>query len=173
VLVESVTHLREEVCVHLAHALSFSWEAALPWYSGVPRRTTSVDVAGSAFRIGGGPIFEPRAGRREFLAFRNGGLELLRAADDEKGPFTTLRRLPNRDPLFRSAHFTVEIGGFVAQAAREPSPTAGYGVSQGAIEAEGGTVWVELAATSVGRGWNTVRLAPGTYAIDLRVRALE
>jgi len=132
------TTLKREIAAHLATVL---------WVS-VPSRT-------------------PRAAVAEFIAFREGRLELLQASEQEKGPFKTLTAWAPHDPVLEVNGWTVQVPGWADQASRAESPTAGWGVSQGAIERVGDSLLYELAATSIGRGWHTVRTAPGTYLLEL------
>lgn len=104
--------------------------------------------------------------RSEFVAFRNGRTEFLRASSGEKGPFETLGSWPEGDPTLTIDGWTIQLVGWAEQGSHEPSPTAGWGVSQAAIERAGTTYFWELASTSVGRGWHTVRTAPGVYVIE-------
>lgn len=59
------------------------------------------------------------------------------------------------------------------QAGRVLSPTAGWGVAENAIafacQGRSCSIWLSLAATSVGRGWDTVGHAAGTYRNRLRI----
>lgn len=100
-----------------------------------------------------------------FLAFRRGRLELLRAASDEKGPFQTLSSWEPSDPEYRIGRFRVRVENWAALASKAESPTAGWGVSQGAVERWGDAYSWSLASTSIGRGWNTVRIPAGTYVL--------
>ncbi len=101
----------------------------------------------------------------DFAAFRNGRLELLRPTYREKGPFTTMAKLED-DPILVAAGWKIQVRGWADQASRAPSPTAGWGVSQAAIEFYDNEFFYELAGTSVGRGWHTVRCPPGTYVLE-------
>lgn len=123
----------------------------------------------------------------------SGEFRVVQAADAEKGPFTTLAA----GRLERGAALTVtlvELGAGVPQPlaaidledwsqqlSTALSPTAGFGVPQNAIEfgltsasesSTGYVIWT-LAATSVGRGWDTVTHAPGFYRNRMRVRFVE
>jgi hypothetical protein len=104
--------------------------------------------------------------RPSFLAFRGSSLELLRAAHQEKGPFETLASWTPRDPAITMGAWRVQVRGWAEQASREPSPTAGWGVSQGAVEYWGDTLIWSLASTSIGRGWHAVRTAQGFYLLE-------
>lgn len=112
------------------------------------------------------PAEEPTA----FVAFRRGSLELLRASSREKGPFERLASLPDADPWIDLGGWRIQLKGWAEQASREESPTAGWGVSQGAIENWSGTLTWSLASTSIGRGWHAVRTAAGTYVLEAVVR---
>jgi hypothetical protein len=104
--------------------------------------------------------------RSEFIAIREGRTELLRASSREKGPFETLGSWELRDPVITIDGWKVQVIGWAAQGSREPSPTAGWGVSQAAIERGGDVYLWSLAATSIGRGWHSVRTAPGVYVLE-------
>lgn len=66
---------------------------------------------------------------------------------------------------------------FASQASVAPSPTAGWGVAQNAIEfvqvaerpGAPASFWITLAGTSVGRGFQSVGHAPGVYRNRLTV----
>lgn len=73
----------------------------------------------------------------------------------------------SHDPVLEVNGWKVQVLGWADQASRAESPTAGWGVSQGAIERVGDSLFYELAATSIGRGWHTVRIAPGTYLLEV------
>jgi hypothetical protein len=104
----------------------------------------------------------------DFLVLRDSGMELLRPAHDEKGPYETIMKWNMQfAPAFHWDSEEVTIRGWHVGASRAESPTAGWGVPQGAIERVDNDVVVSLAATAVGRGWHTVRTAPGTYALGV------
>ncbi|MEZ4340079.1 MAG: hypothetical protein R3B82_25950 [Sandaracinaceae bacterium] len=107
------------------------------------------------------------------------------ATSGEKGPFRTLCEGPMRrdevlgiELLGEGVHVSVELLDYASQASTEPSPTAGWGVPQNAIQLlragnrPDGAVSLHfaLAATAIGRGWDTVGLAAGTYRNRMRVR---
>lgn len=102
-----------------------------------------------------------------FVAFRGDRLGFFRAARDEKGPFDRIAELPPEDPVIEAGGFRIRVIGWAAQASRAASPTAGWSVSQGAIERSGDWLLWEIAATSIGRGWHTVRTAAGVYAFEV------
>ena len=68
---------------------------------------------------------------------------------------------------------------WAAQASVEPSPTAGWGVTQNDVEllessaAGQSALFLSLAATSIGRGWDTVGHAAGTYRNVIRLEPLR
>lgn len=109
----------------------------------------------------------------------DGVLHVVEATSAEKGPFHDLAS----GKLDRGAALTlivfdgdericsIELHDWSAQASTELSPTAGWGVPQNAIEFSKDSdrpgaavnVFVSLANTSVGRGFDSVGHAPGTY----------
>jgi hypothetical protein len=115
-----------------------------------------------------------RPGRLACLT-EDGTLRVLEAASGEKGPFTELAA----GPLARGDPLSVTVAqrgepvcrvtwpDWAAQCSTELSPTAGWGLPQNALEFrltdEGMSLWCTLAATSVGRGWDSVGHAAGAY----------
>jgi hypothetical protein len=104
---------------------------------------------------------------------------VVEASSGEKGPFRTLAegRLDPSSPLEitlwdedRAAGRLVLLD-WSAQASTQLSPTAGWGVAENAIEfslsgndpSSPTSLFFTLAGTSVGRGWDSVGHAPGTY----------
>lgn len=152
VRIRSWTTVEREVHAHLASAVE-------------------IDVPVGGVEINGRHWHPVAAvGRGEFVAFRNGRLALLRTAMAEKGPFETIATWEAADPTVQAGRWQIEVRGWAAQVSRAPSPTAGWGVSQGAIEYIGSTLFWSVASTSVGRGWDTVATAPGTYVFDILIR---
>jgi hypothetical protein len=110
---------------------------------------------------------------------------VVRARDAEKGPFTELAR----GRLERAAPLVIELRAraddsdgcrlafddWAAQVSTEPSPSAGWGVSQGSIQffSRGGRalVLLTLADTGPGRGFDSVGHAAGVYRNRVRVEA--
>ena len=108
-----------------------------------------------------------------------GTFHVVQASQRQVGPFTEIAAAPmgRRDPLVLTiydggkAAFSVTLQDWAAQASTQLSPTAGWGVPVNAIELVSGTqagisralVSVSLAATSIGRGTQTVGHAPGVY----------
>ncbi len=115
----------------------------------------------------------------------DGRFVVVEATTGEKGPFRTLAT----GPLARAAPLTisvlddgkpiadVQLLDWAAQASTEPSPTAGWGIPQNAIEfsldgdapGTSASIFVTLASTSVGRGFDTVGHAAGTYRNTIRL----
>jgi hypothetical protein len=115
----------------------------------------------------------------------DGIFRVLRATNSEKGPFTTIAS----GPLARGAPLSLTLfdqdapqlrftfDDWSAQLSTHPSPTAGWGVPVNAIEfslmydnprAPAG-IYMTLAATSVGRGFDSVGHAAGTYRNRMHV----
>lgn len=119
-------------------------------------------------------------GRPARFAYRTASRFLVvEASSGEKGPFRELASgslepyqllnlfLEDEDRQIGSVTFY----DWAAQASVGHSPTAGWGLPQNAIEfqlagdapSDSAMIWLTLAATSVGRGWDTVGHSPGTY----------
>lgn len=116
----------------------------------------------------------------------DGQFEVYEATSGEKGPFKTLAS----GPLARSEPLTISIADgetdlftwtmthWAAQASTDLSPTAGWRIPQNAIEFQrhepnGPTeIWVTLAATSVGRGWDTVGHRAGVYTNESSIEPI-
>ncbi|NOU31893.1 MAG: hypothetical protein HOO96_28650 [Polyangiaceae bacterium] len=110
----------------------------------------------------------------------DGTFRVVQASDGEKGPFHVL----GQGPLARDAPLTLRIrtghGGtctldfrdWAAQVSTALSPTAGWGMPQNAIQffqMSGMTqVFLTLADTGPGRGWDSVGHARGTYRNRIR-----
>ncbi len=110
-------------------------------------------------------------------------LHVVRASDDEKGPYTELAkgRLGRDEPL------TIEIRhkdgspgtckltfkDWTSQVSTEPSPSAGFGLPQNSIQLHSrgkeAFIVLTLAETGPGRGWQSVGHAEGTYRNRIRV----
>jgi hypothetical protein len=115
----------------------------------------------------------------------DGTFRVVQARQAEKGPFTTLAegKMSRADPLTMTLYdqdravFEVTLRDWAAQAGVQLSPTAGYGLPVNAIEfsidgesdRSSAGMWITLAATSVGRGWDSVGHAAGTYRNRVRV----
>ena len=126
-------------------------------------------------------------GRPRRLAYvdADGRFRVVEATSGEKGPFHELAAGPLRrgEPLAitlyddESGVCCVVLDDWAAQAGTALSPTAGWGLPVNAIEfsREGdapgseAALFITLAGTSVGRGWDTVGHAPGTYRNRMRI----
>jgi len=110
---------------------------------------------------------------------------VVEARSGEKGPFRTLAEgameegepleitiLDNEKPLCRIA-----MPDWAPQASRQLSPTAGWGLPENAIEFllddyGDGAIFITLAGTSVGRGWDSVGHAAGNYCNRMIIEPL-
>jgi len=110
---------------------------------------------------------------------------VVEASSGEKGPFRVLAAGPLRrgwslaialldggTPVCR-----IVLDDWTAQASTALSPTAGWGVPQNAIEFGLGdsgdaNIYVTLAGTSVGRGWDSVGHAAGVYRNRMRIEPI-
>lgn len=108
------------------------------------------------------------------------------AYSGEKGPFRDLAsgRLKRDEPLTIGLHddgqqvATIVLDDWSAQVSTAISPTAGWGIAVNAIEfqrfgdapTEAAGIWITLAATSVGRGFETVGHAAGMYRNRISIR---
>jgi hypothetical protein len=110
---------------------------------------------------------------------------VVEAASSEKGPFRTLASGPMRrgDQLGITlcdreiAVAFIVLRDWACQASTALSPTAGWGVPMNAIEFQSlgdsvtspASIWITLAATSVGRGWESVGHRAGVYRNRLEI----
>ncbi len=143
----------------------------------------SVRIATGAPAIDVLPSDYPAGRPVRFLAWSGATLFAYEASSAEKGPFRALAQAPlaRGEPLQLelldegAPQCRLTLLDFTAQASTEPSPTAGWGLPQNGIEllASDGvpaqTLFVTLAATSIGRGFDTVGHAAGTYRNRIRV----
>ncbi len=114
---------------------------------------------------------------------------VVEATSGEKGPFRTLARgrLEPSQPLAITLHdedqpiARLTLGDFAGQADTTLSPTAGWGVPVNAIEfsladdspSSPASIFITLAGTSVGRGWDCVAHCEGTYRNRLRIEPVR
>ena len=110
---------------------------------------------------------------------------VVEAHSGEKGPFKELARgvLKSDEPLEITVHVDkkavckITFADWARQASRQLSPTAGWGLPENAIEfsltnrseTSQGVIYMTLAGTSTGRGWDSVGHAPGTYRNAMRI----
>ena len=126
-------------------------------------------------------------GRPARLAYRTASrFVIAEASTGEKGPFRELASgsLQTHDPVIifledeEREIGSVTFDDWAVQASIEPSPTAGWGLPQNAIEFQlegdapnsAADIWLTLAATAVGRGWDTVGHSAGTYRNRMQIR---
>jgi len=136
-----------------------------------PCPDAEVDVVPSDYPVG-------RPARCAYLG-ADGVFRVVKASSGEKGPFHELASGPlARDQALSFTFYdegrpfcTVILDDFASQASTELSPTPGWGLPMNAIEfsrdndreTSPASVFVTLAGTSVGRGWDSVGHAAGTY----------
>ncbi|HVK65284.1 MAG TPA: hypothetical protein VM694_12460 [Polyangium sp.] len=155
--IEVSTTVRRELCAHLGSMVSMRLSQLRGSGDGMQNPTASIN----GFPWPSGDAGEPA----HFVAFRGDELGFHRAASDEKGPFTAIGKID--EPVITTGGFRIRVPSWKEQASREPSPTAGWGISQGSIEHYGAWFFWHIAATSIGRGWHTVRTTPGTYVTTI------
>ncbi len=141
-----------------------------------PCPTTPIAVLPSDYPFG-------RPCRAAFLD-AGGDLVIVEASSGEKGPFRELARGPlGEDSLTIFLHDGgLEVGRIVLydwarQAGRTLSPSAGWGLPVNAIELDRSgeserapcRVYITLAATSLGRGWDAVGHRTGVYSNRIRL----
>jgi hypothetical protein len=135
--------------------------------------------------------FDYPFGRPARFAFldRTGTFRVVEASNGEKGPFKLLASGPLRrdQPLEITLldqgqpEARITLADWAQQAGTALSPSAGWGVPVNAIEfsASGdepeapASIFVTLAGTSVGRGWDCVGHAAGTYRNRLRIERID
>jgi hypothetical protein len=136
-----------------------------------PCPDAKIDVLPSDYPIG-------RPARCAYLGADN-TFRVVEARSGEKGPFRELARgaLRRADPLTMTFHddsvafCTITLKDFAAQVSTDLSPTAGWALPMNAIEfslsearpTSPASIFVTLAGTSVGRGWDSVGHAAGVY----------
>ena len=117
----------------------------------------------------------------------DGKFAVVEASDAEKGPFRTLAQGPLKrgDPLTLTLYDENRLAAQItwlnwsAQVDTSPSPTAGWGLPCNAIEfslvgnraSDAAAIYMTLAGTSLGRGWDSVGHAAGTYWNRMRIEA--
>lgn len=114
---------------------------------------------------------------------------VVEAHSGEKGPFMEFGRgtLRRSDSLTISLHddeivrAEIVLDDWASQTGRALSPTAGWGLPVNAIEFSRlgqspdstASIWMTLAATSVGRGWDSVGHSAGVYRNRLSIRLYD
>jgi hypothetical protein len=177
--IEAHSRLRQPVYSHLNSWCEFRALGEQPIslaFSPCPQKRISVEAWGDF--IGG----------RLRLAYRDGqdGFHVVEAYSNDKGPFRELAagKLGRHDPLSitlyegERAACTLVFEDWASQVGEAISPCAGYGLPANAIEfsryradpAGACNVNLSLAATSVGRGRDTVGHTPGVYRNRMRIQ---
>jgi hypothetical protein len=178
ILVEAHSRLAQPIFSHLNTWCSFAIRG---------RRDLSLSFSPCADERVAVTLFGYPVGRPLRIAYLGDDdvFRVVEANQGEKGPFHVLAE----GPLTAGEPLTITIidgdspacrlvfEDWAAQVGRALSPTAGWGLPVNAIEfgrhandpAGTGLLWLSLASTSVGRGWDSVGHAPGTYRNRLRV----
>jgi hypothetical protein len=146
-----------------------------------PCPDTSIDVLPADYPTG-------RPARFAYLD-ESAQFVVVEATSGEKGPFHTLAsgKLRRGEALSITLHdngkpvLSVSLEDWSQQLSTALSPTAGWRVPMNAIEFQrlgnaersSATIWITLAATSVGRGWDCVGHRAGSYRNRLVVQPVE
>jgi hypothetical protein len=135
--------------------------------------------------------FDYPIGRPARFAFveKDRTFRVVEATSGEKGPFRTLARgrLAPEETLSIGLRDQGRMIGRIflkdwsAQSDTTLSPTAGWGAPVNAIEfslvddapSSPASIFMTLAATSVGRGWDCVAHNPGTYRNRIRIEPAQ
>jgi hypothetical protein len=110
--------------------------------------------------------------------------KVVEAGSAEKGPFNTLAQGKITDAPFsitlfsdEKVMYTIELNDWAKQVSTQLSPTAGWGVPENAIEFRlynnQASIFLTLAGTSVGRGFQSVGHKAGIYRNIIKVKAHE
>jgi len=182
VTIEALSHLPAPVHSHLNsfcqitiaghHRLSISFS---------PCADKKIEVLPRDYPVG-------RPARCAYLD-AGGMFHVVQASSGEKGPFRklaggrmgrgealTITLFDGATPIGR-----ITLDDWSAQLSTQLSPTAGYGLPVNAIEfsLEGdradapAALWITLAGTSVGRGWDSVTHRAGTYRNRMHVELIQ
>jgi hypothetical protein len=124
------------------------------------------------------------SGRPIQLAYLDADMQfhVARADDAEKGPYTTLAtgHLGRGEPLTLELRARDGNDGcriifqdWSSQISTDASPTAGWGLPQSSIQFFSNAVFLTLADTGPGRGFDSVGHASGTYRNRVRIEPIE
>jgi hypothetical protein len=179
IAVHAATTLRRPVYAHLVQYTWITlWEAQHPRLTFSPMPDRAIEPVTSDYPFG-------RPARFAFLDAR-GTFRVVDARDAEKGPFNDR----GHGPLARSAPLAITIeedgrpscrvtlADWARQVSVAPSPSAGWGVPQNAIllekseDARRVDLVFTLADTGIGRGFDSVGHAAGTYQNRLTIEPL-
>ncbi len=172
VAVEAMTRLDRPVYSHLNSFCDVEIRGHRRlWLAFSPCAEVPIEVRPSDYPVG-------RPARFAFLD-RDGTFKVAEGSSGEKGPFAILAsgRLASEQGLSITLYNEDEPMGritfadWASQADSTLSPTAGWGVPVNAIEfslsgdspSSPASIFVTLAGTSVGRGWDCVGHVAGTY----------
>jgi hypothetical protein len=182
VRIDALTKLDDDVYSHLNafSEISISGHSALSLeFSPCPG--ARIEVVPFDYPVG-------RPARSAYLD-ASGNFHVIEASSGEKGPYHDLAsgKFTAGAPLILTlydkeracARLTFE--DWASQASFELSPTAGWGVPANAIEftresnfpGSACSIFLTLAATSVGRGWDSVGHARGIYRNRIRVEIMK
>jgi hypothetical protein len=179
--IEAISRLPRDVYSHLNTfcEIQFAGHRSL-FVEFSPCPGTRIEVTHSDY-----PVGEPA---RAAYVDANDEFHIVQASNAEKGPFHELARgrLPRGEPLTLTLDDVdrtvarITLDDFSAQASTALSPTAGWGLPVNAIEftrdasspKSTGNFFFTLAGTSLGRGWQSVGHAAGTYRNRMLVELL-
>ena len=134
--------------------------------------------------------FDYPVGRPARLAYLDSKqiFHVVEASSGEKGPFKTLQQgALNRDEPLQITIYSdgipqcrITLKDWATQVSTQLSPTAGWGLPENSIEfsltsdnrKNSGVIFFTLAATSVGRGWDSVGHASGRYRNRMDIEML-
>ncbi len=135
--------------------------------------------------------FDYPAGRPARLAYLDAAdkFHVVEASSGEKGPFKTLQQgsLKRDQPLKITIYSDgvpqcrITLRDWAAQTSTQLSPTAGWGLPENAIEfslfdgdrKNSGVISLTLAATSTGRGWDSVGHGAGSYRNRMEIEMID
>jgi hypothetical protein len=179
VLIEAATSLNRPVFSHLNGFCDFEVRGHHRLFLGFsPCPGTRIEVLPSDYPVGRPARFAHVDRRRRFI--------VAEASSGEKGPFRTLAEggLVPSQPLTITLYDEdrpagrITLDDWSSQLSTQLSPTAGWGVPENAIEfslagtspSSPASIFITLAGTSIGRGWDCVGHAAGTYRNRIRIR---
>lgn len=171
VRIEALSHLPRAVYSHLNSFCRLS-------ISGSGSLALSFSPCGDIVEIKPSDYPVGRPARLAYLDAEN-VFHVVEAHSGEKGPFRKLAEgiLKANEPLRitvynnKKAVCRITVHDWARQASRQLSPAAGWGLPENAIQfslhsgggSSVGVIFMTLASTSVGRGWDSVGHAAGTY----------
>ena len=165
----AVTRVEDDVYSHLNSfsTIDLSQLRDVPRISFSPAPESPIEIVEGRYPIG--------APYRMAYLGEDGVFRVVEASSGEKGPYRELASGPLRrgEPLTLTLWdgelplVDVTFADYSAQASTELSPTAGWGFTQNAIEMQRdgsrAAIFLTLASTSPGRGFDSVGHRAGTY----------